>query len=238
MTGRHRQPAPREEFSRPVAVDRIPPAGEEKHIEANAAECLALARRYDVEQVLALSATLRLAPRRGRSVHLSGSARARLVQTCVISLDPIETEAMAEIETLYRPAPEPETGRPGRKDHTLDVGDIDPEAEDEEFYSGPAIDLGAAVAEAIALAIDPYPRRPGAVLPGPATLGEDTEAQAGQAAPTVTGEGAAKSAGKRAAGPPSARGRGTEVESPAGTEPQAGPASPFAKLAALRKTKG
>jgi len=238
MSSKHRQSAPREEFSRPVAVDRIPPAGEEKRIEANAAERAALARRYGVEQVLALSATLRLEARRGRSVHLSGSARALLVQTCVISLDPIETEAVAEFETLYRPAPDPEGGRPGRKDDTPDLGDIDPEAEDEEFYTGSAIDLGAAVAEAIALAIDPYPRKPGAVLPGPATLGEETAVQAGQSAQAVTGEGATKAAGKVAGKRSAARAGGKAAESPSANRPAGERSSPFAGLAALRKPKG
>ena len=42
--------------------------------------------------------------------------------------------------------------------------DDDPEAPDDIPYGGGSIDLGEAAAEQLALALDPYPRRPGAVL--------------------------------------------------------------------------
>ena len=41
----------------------------------------------------------------------------------------------------------------------------DPDAPDQVPFEGSAIDLGDAAVEQLALALDPYPRRPGAVLP-------------------------------------------------------------------------
>ena len=42
----------------------------------------------------------------------------------------------------------------------------DPEAPDEIEAEGDSVDLGEAIAEQLALALDPYPRVPGAALPG------------------------------------------------------------------------
>jgi hypothetical protein len=39
------------------------------------------------------------------------------------------------------------------------------EAPDEIPYSGEALELGSTLAEQLALELDPYPRKPGAVLP-------------------------------------------------------------------------
>ena len=43
--------------------------------------------------------------------------------------------------------------------------DTDPESEDEIPYAGGVLDLGEAAAEQLALALDPFPRKPGAALP-------------------------------------------------------------------------
>lgn len=43
--------------------------------------------------------------------------------------------------------------------------DADPEALDEIPYTNGMLDLGEAAAEQLGLALDPYPRAPGAVLP-------------------------------------------------------------------------
>ena len=43
--------------------------------------------------------------------------------------------------------------------------DEDPESEDEIPYESGLIDLGEATIEQLALALDPYPRKPGAALP-------------------------------------------------------------------------
>jgi len=41
----------------------------------------------------------------------------------------------------------------------------DPESDDEIPYLGASIDLGEATVEQLALTLDPYPRKPDAVLP-------------------------------------------------------------------------
>ncbi len=81
-----------------------------------------------------------------------GHLQARVLQTCVVSLDEFEA-AVDEIFSL-RFVPE-----------GTETDDPDPESEDEMPYSGDVLDLGEAAAEQLALALDPYPRKPDAELP-------------------------------------------------------------------------
>ena len=139
------------EFSRTVALARIPEEGREERLEANAAECAALARRFAIPAVNRLRAVLRLRPEPGGTVLAEGRIEAEVVQDCVVTLEPVVqqlTEAVA-LRILPEGAAFSE----------------DPEGLDEVAAEGDAVDLGEALAEQLALALDPYPRAPGAALP-------------------------------------------------------------------------
>lgn len=140
------------ELHRPVLVRRVGPEGLTIAVEASAAECAALAERMQLPKVLALSCRFDLRPGGRGAVDAVGRLRARVVQVCVVSLDEFEA-AVAEDFTV-RFVPEGQESE-----------DDDPEAVDESPYRGDAIDLGEAAAEQLALALDPYPRKPGAELP-------------------------------------------------------------------------
>jgi uncharacterized metal-binding protein YceD (DUF177 family) len=141
------------EFSRPVPVDRIGPGGLDLEIVATEAECAALAVRLGVPAVLALSARFHL--RRGTEGRIAATARlaGRLVRDCVVSLEPFETAIAEEFALVFVPA--------ALLGEAIDVT----APADDVPYAGSAIDLGEAVAEQVALSLDPYPRRPDAALP-------------------------------------------------------------------------
>ena len=142
------------EMPRWVAVDRLPG---EVLVEAEAAERAALARRLRIEEVAALACRFHLR-RVGETVLADGALEARVVQSCVVSLEPVEQEVRELFALRFVPAGQ-------------ERADDDPEAADELGYEGGRIDLGEAAAEQLALALDPYPRHPDAVLEG----GEDEE---------------------------------------------------------------
>lgn len=146
------------EFSRLVSLARIPDSGREEHLRASPAECAALAKRFAIEAVGRLEATLLLRPEPSGGIMVTGRLSAEVVQACVVSLEPV-TQAVDEA-VLLRLLP------PGE-----DPSD-DPEGPDELPIEGDAIDLGEAIAEQLALALDPYPRAPGAELPRCGTGGE------------------------------------------------------------------
>ncbi|WP_198378732.1 YceD family protein [Neoroseomonas rubea] len=139
------------EFHRPLALARIPPEGREERIEARAEECAALAARFGIPAVERLSAGIRLRPEAGGTVFAEGHLSAEVVQTCVVTLEPVR-QAVSEAIALRILAPGAEPSD-------------DPEGPDEIEAEDGTVDLGEAVAEQLSLALDPYPRAPGAELP-------------------------------------------------------------------------
>jgi uncharacterized metal-binding protein YceD (DUF177 family) len=140
------------ELHRALPIDRIASSGAEMLVEANAEECAALARRYAIPAVLSLACKFRVTPAGADAFDAHGVLAARVVRECVVSLDEFETDV--EEAFVVRFVPE------GRESD-----DPDPERPDDIAYVGRALDLGEAAAEQLALALDPYPRKPGAEPP-------------------------------------------------------------------------
>ena len=139
------------EFSRPLRLDTIGAGEREIVIEADADERKALAGRFRllaIERLAATVAVKRDAAGVLASDHLSGA----VVQACSVTGDPVP----AEIEEDFAIRFLPEGSGSG------DEVELSEEDCDTVFYAGGAIDLGEAVAETLALALDPFPRSPGA----------------------------------------------------------------------------
>lgn len=140
------------DLHRPVPLERIGPDGFDLLVEAGPEELSALTRRMQIPAVLALSCRFHLR-REGESVVVAhGHLRARVVQTCIVSMDDFEAAVEEMFRVRFVPAGD-------------ETDDPDPESDDEIPYEGRGIDLGEAAAEQLALALDPYPRMPDAELP-------------------------------------------------------------------------
>ena len=153
-----RRPAVQPEMHRPVPIEGIGQAGFEHRIEANASDLAAVAKRLDIPAVGSLLAGFRLRRASGSApgvITAEGRLEARVTRVCVISLDEFETEVKLDFRVRFVPA-------------ALESEDIDFEADDEIPYDGGEIDLGEAAVQELALALDPYPRKPGAELPADA----------------------------------------------------------------------
>jgi uncharacterized metal-binding protein YceD (DUF177 family) len=141
-------------WSLPVAVDDIADTG--LHIEAEApaevrAQLVKLANLRDLPH---FSAVFDLT-RQGGGVHVIGQVKARIGQTCVVTLEPLENDIDEPIDLLFAPPLHPAAKDEGA-DHK--AGDGEPP---EPLIDG-KIDLGAIATEFLLLGIDPYPRKPGA----------------------------------------------------------------------------
>jgi uncharacterized metal-binding protein YceD (DUF177 family) len=146
------------EFSRPVEISRLSEGGTEMAIAATPAECAALARRFSLLALDRLEAALRLEWVAGRLLRLEATLSAEVVQACVVTLEPVRSGIEDRFVLLYGPAAE-----------TSDVMLREDEEVVEPIVDG-RVDLGEAVAQQLSLAIDPFPRAPGA--PAPAAPGE------------------------------------------------------------------
>ena len=76
------------EFSRLVPIDSIGAGATSHTIEANAAECAALAERFELEAIDSLSAEAEVW-RDGSAIYAKGVARALVTQSCVATGNPV-----------------------------------------------------------------------------------------------------------------------------------------------------
>lgn len=143
------------ELSRLVPVDKLVEGEVHEAIIANAEERAALARRFGLLALDRLEARLRLDHGGESLIRVTGRFEAEVIQACVVSLEPVHNLLEEAFSALYTLAPAP-------VEHDIV---IDPETEEPPEPAGPrGIDLGEAVAQQLALALDPYPRAPGAKL--------------------------------------------------------------------------
>jgi len=144
-----------------VNVAQIPDTGLHREIEADEATRKAIAAVSDLREVISAHAAFDLTPKRDGSYHVTGRVQARIGQTCVVSLDPIENDIDEEIDVMFAP---PEQ-IPEMADLVDDAehGDEDTPDPPEPIVGG-FIDLGRLAADALFLGIDPYPRKPDAVF--------------------------------------------------------------------------
>ena len=140
------------EFARPRRLDTLGTREEPAHVEADADERRRLAGRFGLLALDRLEADYRLL-RDGDAVTATGRLVADVVQPCSVTGDPVP----AAIATDFAIRFVPETAGTPDEEVELDSDDCDI-----VFYEGGAIDLAEAAAQTLALALDPYPRSPGA----------------------------------------------------------------------------
>jgi uncharacterized metal-binding protein YceD (DUF177 family) len=123
--------------------------GERLDLVADDAERAAIARRLGLAALNRVEAHATLT-RTGGTIRAEGRLIAALDQSCVVTGDPITTRVDEPFELLFMP--EPSASGP---DEEIELGEADC---DVVFYDGAMIDLGTAIADTLALSLDPYPR--------------------------------------------------------------------------------
>ena len=156
----------------PVALEDVPETGLHVELEAPGTVCAALAPLAGVRELSDFTAVFDVA-RRGGGLRVTGRITARVGQTCVVTLEPIENAIDEEVELTFSPdAPVVPEG--GEGVHHETVGHTAADEEPPEPLVAGAIDLGAIASEFLMLGIDPYPRKAGAEFTPPA---RDTEGE-------------------------------------------------------------
>ena len=147
----------------PVAVAEIPELGLHREIEAGFIERKSMAGVAGLREIALANAALDLTPMGGGRFHVGGHVRARVGQTCVVTLEPIENEIDEPIDLVFAPP-----------EQIPDLAELVDEANEEVETPDPPepivdgiIDLGRLATDALFLAIDPYPRRKDAVFEPP-----------------------------------------------------------------------
>ena len=143
-----------------VTVAQIPESGLHRDLEANADARKAMAEIAGLREIASAHASFDLNLQSGGRVHVAGKLSARIGQTCVVTLDPIENEIDEQIEVMFAPD---EQIPPADLVADEDAGEGELPEPPEPIVGG-VIDLGRFATDALFLAIDPYPRKLGAVF--------------------------------------------------------------------------
>jgi len=152
----------------PVRLDDVPETGRHLEMVADAPTRGAIAAFADVDAVPALSASFDVTRHGKHGLRVSGEVRARVGQTCIVTLEPMESEIVEAVDVLYEPpasdaASVRAAANPGAIGTPVFADEEDPP---EPLVNGIA-DLGALATEFLLLGIDPYPRKPDATFEQP-----------------------------------------------------------------------
>jgi len=143
-------------FSRPMLVSQLRRDDETPfRVAAEPGECAATARFLGVDRIDKLSFAGFVTPASDDGWRIRGRLVASIVQSCVITLEPVQSRHDIEIDRLFLP----ESSFRGMRE--VDVGADDEDAPD-PFTD--TLDPATLAVETLALAIDPYPRAEGAEL--------------------------------------------------------------------------
>lgn len=176
--GKAPAPAAAPPFSRPFTVEELLRRPDEPvKIAAEPAERAALAAADSIPAVGALSAEFKVA-REGKNIRVRGEVRATVTQECVVTLENFDTDLVEDVDVRFAAAPAPAAPEPkggermsrrraaqAEMERHATPAPVFPQHEEDDppdpIVDG-RIDLGALAAEFMALALDPYPRKPGA----------------------------------------------------------------------------
>ncbi|WP_439532814.1 YceD family protein [Polymorphobacter sp.] len=150
--------APPPEFSRPIRAHEVGGRPRRHPLSASPAERTALASRFDLLALDRLDAVIDVV-RAADGIRLSGQIDASGAQPCVATGTPVPFTLQAPIALLLTESSEE------AEDLELRADDLDVER-----LAGDEIDLGEWAAQALALALDPYPRSP---QPAPGVISEE-----------------------------------------------------------------
>lgn len=143
-------------FSFKVRADEIPVDGRHFRIEANEVERRSLAEQLDIPEVTELAADIDVRPLGGSTFSVTGTLTATVVQTDIVTLEPVRQAVNEAIELTLAAA----------EDIQPDASADSEESESPELYHGGRIELGALAGEHLALGLDPYPRAQGVEFTG------------------------------------------------------------------------
>src|SRR5580692_5496283 len=88
----------------PIVVAQIPDTGLHRAFEASDAVRAAMAEIAGLREIMSASASFDLTLKSGGRVHVVGEVHARIGQTCVVTLDPIENEINELLDVIFAPS--------------------------------------------------------------------------------------------------------------------------------------
>jgi len=148
-----------------VTVDAIPETGLSRDVEATPGERDAMRQLAALRDLPEARVHFELTHAGRGRVRAVGRVTARVGQTCVVTLEPIENQIDEAIDVLFVPEGEVAAVTRALDKEAEGTGEM---ADAPEPITGGVIDMGKLAADALFLAIDPYPRKAGVHFEPPA----------------------------------------------------------------------
>jgi hypothetical protein len=153
-------------WSVPVRISEIPEEGRSYRLDADERAREAIAHAMGVEAIPRLHAAFTLT-RQGRDgLHVTGEITARVGQTCVVTLEPMQSDVAEPVDIAFTAA-----GKRAPSAFSVELS-VDAAEPPEPLENG-IVDLGRVAVEFLTLGIDPYPRRDGAAFEAPVSEGAE-----------------------------------------------------------------
>ena len=150
-------------WTHPIAWSVTGTAERQIQLVADADVRARVARFLELEGVGRLEATLNARAWRD-GMELDGRFVGLVTRLCGVSLETLEEAIDAPLRVRLVPSGSPHAPKEQAGEVVIDLEAEDPP----DVVEGGLVDVGAYVVEALALALDPFPRKPGAVFEAPA----------------------------------------------------------------------
>lgn len=137
-------------------VDDVPPRGLSGTLTAGAEELAALARDLDLADIASLKMDYELIPIGARRFRLTGRVNAQVTQSCVVTLEPVESTIDEPIDLELWPKEDVE-----KTEYAEDEEGAALALEGPEPIMNDRIEIGQLAYEHFTTALDPYPRKAG-----------------------------------------------------------------------------
>jgi uncharacterized metal-binding protein YceD (DUF177 family) len=132
----------------------------QRRVSPDGPQLAALSKQLGLDALESLTAEVTVSPWLD-GAELRGRFTAQVVQTCGVTLEPLEQTLSGDFHLRLLPL--------GSPNLPAEDAVVDPEADDPpDAIEGDEIDIAHYVVEHLALEIDPFPRKPGAVFEPPA----------------------------------------------------------------------
>lgn len=135
-------------FAHRLRLDRIRD-GERVELLADDTERESIANRLGLPKLESFQAHATLS-RKGSVIEADGRILASLSQSCVVTGEPVPAHVDEPFSLVFMPEPQG-----SRSEEEIELASADC---DVVFHDGSTIDLGSAIADTLALSLDPYPR--------------------------------------------------------------------------------
>jgi uncharacterized metal-binding protein YceD (DUF177 family) len=150
-------------WSVPFSVHEVPETGRRVELHADAQTRAAVAALAGVRDLPRLEAAFEVTRHGQAGLRVTGRVSATVGQVCVVTLEPMQSEIDEPVDLVFAPP-----AAPVASDRASAADEIEVTENAPEVLVGGTVDLGAVATEFLILALDPYPRKPGAVFEGPA----------------------------------------------------------------------